>query len=112
MGFKRRTAEQFQEQLRQLALAHDRAEELRQEQQRTQLTAQQAQLRGAMIMGMLYQQRHPGTAAMSVYQRLSDPQRPPSAKLLRFLRLLGEVQIGSSAQQANDAKPQARGHEL
>ncbi|WEA23715.1 hypothetical protein [Pseudomonas juntendi] len=91
MPFKRRTPEQFQEQLRQLALAHDCAEELRQEQQRTQLAAQQAELRGAMIMGMLYQQRNPGTAALSVYQRLSDPQQSPSKGLLRFLRLLGEA---------------------
>lgn len=91
MPFKRRTPEQFQEQLRQLALAHDRAEELRQEQQRTQLAAQQSELRGAMIMGMLYQQRHPGTAALSVYQRLSDNQRPPTRGLLKLLRLLGET---------------------
>ncbi|MFG0858858.1 hypothetical protein [Pseudomonas sp. CJQ_13] len=91
MPFKRRTPEQFQEQLRQLALAHDRAEELRQEQQRTQLAAQQAELRGAMIMGMLYQQRNPGTIARSVYQRLSDPQQPPSKGLLKCLQLLGET---------------------
>lgn len=91
MPFQRRTSEQFKKQLRQLSLAHDRAEELRQEQQRTQLAARQAELKGAMIMGMLYQQRHPGTAALSVYQRLSSNQRPPSRGLLKFLRLLGET---------------------
>jgi hypothetical protein len=91
MPFKRRTPEQFQEQLRQLAMAHDRAEELRQEQQRTQLAARQAELRGAMIIGMLYQQRHPGTAARSIYQRLSNKQQPPSRGLLQLLRLLGET---------------------
>ena len=91
MSFKRRTPEQFKEQLRQLSLAHDRAEELRQEQQRRQLAAHQAELKGAMLMGMLYQQRHPGTAALSVYQRLSNPQQPPSRGLLKLLRLLGET---------------------
>lgn len=91
MPFKRRTPEQFKEQLRQLSMAHDSGEELRQEQQRTQLAARQAELKGAMIMGMLYQQRHPGTAALSVYQRLSDNQRPPSTGLLKLLRLLGET---------------------
>lgn len=68
MGFKRHSTEHLREQLRLLSLANDKAEELRQEQQRTQLAAQQTELRGAMIMGMLYQQRHPGTAALSVYQ--------------------------------------------
>lgn len=91
MPFKRRTPEEFKEQLRQLSMAHDHAEELRQEQHQTQLAARQAELKGAMVMGMLYQQRHPGTIARSVYQRLSDPQQPPSKGLLKCLRLLGET---------------------
>ena len=48
-------------------------------------------LKGAMIVGMLYQQRHPGTFATDVYRRLSDPQQHPSAGLLKLLRLLGEA---------------------
>lgn len=91
MPFKRRTPEQFKEQLRQRSIAHDHAEELLLEQQRTQLADRQAELKGAMIMGMLYQQRHPGSAALSVYQRLSDNQQPPSRGLLKLLRLLGET---------------------
>lgn len=48
-------------------------------------------LKGAMIVGMLYQQRHPGTFATYVYQHLSDPKKTPSEGLLKLLRLLGEA---------------------
>lgn len=89
--FKRRPPQEFREQLRQLSISQDRAEELRLKQLRAQLAARQAELKGAMIMGMLYRQKHPGTIALSVYQRLSDHQQPPTAKLLECLRLLGET---------------------
>lgn len=48
-------------------------------------------LKGAMRVGMLLQRRHPGTFATDVYQRLGDPQRPPSPGLLKLLRLLGKI---------------------
>jgi len=91
MTFKRRTPEQFREQLRRLSISQDLAEELLIAQQQTQRAARQAELKGAMILGTLYQRRHPGTFATHVYRRLSDPKRPPSAGLLKLLRLLGEA---------------------
>ena len=89
--FKQRTPEQFREHLRRLSLSLDRAEELLQQQKRAVLEAHRAELKGAMIVGTLYQRKHPGTFATYVYQRLSDPQQHPSAGLLKLLRLLGEA---------------------
>lgn len=89
--FKRRTPEEFAKRLRRLSISQDRAEELLQQQQRAFLAAHQAELKGAMLVGTLLQQRHPGTFATHVYRRLSDLQRPPTEGLLKLLRLLGEA---------------------
>lgn len=91
MKFKRRTPEQFREQLRRSSISQDIAEELLLAQQKTQHAARQAELKGAMILGTLYQRRHPGTFATHVYQRLNDTLPPPSAGLLKLLRHLGEA---------------------
>jgi len=91
MTFKRRTPEQFAEHLRRLSLSQDRAEELLEQQKRAVIAARKAELKGAMILGTLYQRKHPGTFATDVYRRMSDPQQHPSAELLRLLRLLGEA---------------------
>jgi len=91
MTFKRRPPEEFREHLRRLSLCLDRAEELLEQQKRAVIADRQAELKGAMIVGTLYQRKHPGTFVNDVYQRLSDPQRPPSAGLLKLLRLLGEA---------------------
>jgi len=91
MTFKRRTPEEFHEHLRRLSLSQDRAEELLEEQKHAVIAARQAELKGAMILGTLYQRKHPGTFATDVYRRLSEPQLLPSAGLLKLLRLLGEA---------------------
>ena len=91
MTLKRRPPEEFREHLRRLSLSLDRAEELLEQQKRAVIAARQAELKGAMILGTLYQRKHPGTFTAHVYQRLSDPQRPPTEGLLKLLRLLGEA---------------------
>ena len=54
------------------------------------LVIDQAMLKGAMVMGMLFQQKKPGTFASHVYAQLSNAHQSPSADLLRLLKLLGE----------------------
>ena len=56
-----------------------------------QRAARQAELRGAVVVGRLLERPHPGTLAVEVYERLSDPQRPPTEALLKLLRHLGEA---------------------
>lgn len=89
--FKRRTAEQHREHLRQLLISNDRAYELLQAQRLAQIAERQAELKGAMVMGMLHAQPHPGTFSTGVYEMLSDPGRQPPESFMRFLRLLGEL---------------------
>lgn len=89
--FKRRTPEQFAEDLRQRSISNDRVHESLQAQRLAQIAARQAELKGAMIMGMLHAQPHPGTFSTGVYEMLSDPGRQPTESLMRFLRLLGEL---------------------
>lgn len=89
--FKRRTPEQIREHFRragELAEANALAEQQHQAQRQADLAAM---LRGAMVVGGLYAQETPGTFATDVYQRLSDPQRPPTEPLLKLLRHLGEA---------------------
>lgn len=89
--FKRRTREQFAEDLRKRSISNNRAEELLQAQRLAQIAARNAELKGAMIVGMLHGQPHPGTFSTGVYEMLSDPGRQPTENLMRFLRLLGEL---------------------
>lgn len=90
-AFKRRTAEQHREHLRQLSISNDRAHELLQAQRLAQIAARNAELKGAMVMGMLHAQPCPGTFSTGVYEMLSDSAQQPPESFMRFLRLLCEL---------------------
>jgi len=88
--FKRRTSEElFGAQWRRILSEQD-DDDVFTAQQHDLLDRQKAELKGAMIVGMLYQQQKPGVFATDVYQRLSDPVQPLSRPLLKLLRRLGE----------------------
>ena len=89
--FKRRTPEQLGGQLRKQFIRLDREDELLQAQRLAQITSRKAQLKGAMVIGLLHGQPHPGTFSTGVYKMLSDPGQQPTESFMRCLRLLGEL---------------------
>lgn len=89
--FKRRTPERVGGQLRKQFINLDREDELLQAQRLAQVASRKAQLKGAMVIGLLHGQPHPRTFSSGVHEMLSHPGQQPSQGFMQFLQLLGEL---------------------